>query len=241
MPVTIPLPPSKNDHHHSLNELWSFILDNPRDMHPVLARVLGYPASIWVATETPAPVRRWNGQWTELPDVEQFQPEAHLKPRFSELVLHAAEPHFRKIKTLAPITYSSFDCITIWYIHKSCSFACSFTCYSPMCDLINFHSVTWKPAHLPVLFHSESMNIDQIANWRKAGERAFTTAPCTYISDCDTIRTEILNWNQSSEFAKLWSQLKNYGFCAVWVLDGVSPVASVPVQFQPGPWTEPQL
>jgi len=52
-----------------------------------------------------------------------------------------------------------------------------------------------------------------------------------YISYCDLIRTLILDWSQSSEFAKLWKWPKNCGFSVVWCFDGVKPVATVAVQF----------
>jgi len=74
--------------------------------------------------------------------------------------------------------------------------------------------------------------------WRIEAERACRTASFTYISCCDTIRTQILNWSESSELAKLWNQPKNCVFGAVQFLDGVKPVATVPVRFQPGPGTE---
>jgi hypothetical protein len=54
-------------------------------------------------------------------------------------------------------------------------------------------------------------------------------------------RTQILNWSQSLEFAKLWNQPKNRGFGAVRFFDVVKPVATVPVRFQPGPGTEPPI
>jgi len=104
-------------------------------------------------------------------------------------------PHFRKLRTLAPIKYLSCDRITIWYIHKRCSFRCSFTSYSPICNPITIRCVALKNAKFPALFHSNSTNSERIANWRKGGERACKTASFTYISYCDTIATQIPNWS----------------------------------------------
>jgi len=53
-------------------------------------------------------------------------------------------PQFGKLRTLAAIKYSSSDRITIWYIRKRCSFACSFTTCSPLCDPINIRWVAVK-------------------------------------------------------------------------------------------------
>jgi len=91
------------------------------------------------------------------------------------------------------------------------------------------------------IFQSDAMNSDWIANWRMGGERASKTASFTYISYCDTIRTQILNWSQSCEFATMWNRPKYCGFGADRFFDGVKPVATVPVRFQPGPGTEPPL
>jgi len=46
-------------------------------------------------------------------------------------------------------------------------------------------------------------NSDRIANWRMGGEKACKTATFTYISYCDRITIQILNFSQSSEFVKL--------------------------------------
>jgi len=73
------------------------------------------------------------------------------------------------------------------------------------------------------------------------GESASKTASFTYRLYCDTISTQILNWSQRSDFAKMWNRPKNHGFGAVRIFDGVKPVATVPVQFQPGPGTEPPI
>ena len=48
------------------------------------------------------------------------------------------------------------------------------------------------------VFWSDTTNSDYIANWRMAGERASKTAPFTYISYCDMITTQILNWAPKS-------------------------------------------
>ena len=85
------------------------------------------------------------------------------------------------------------------------------------------------------------MNSDRIANWRKGGERASKTASFTYRLYCDTISTQIVNWSQRSDFAKMWNHPKNRGFRTVQFFTGVKPVAMVPVRFQPGPGTEPPI
>ena len=118
-------------------------------------------------------------------------------------------PQFRQLRTLTPINYLSADRITIWYIHERCSSACSFTACSPLCNPINIRWVRAKQDQFSALFHSNSTNIDWIANWRAGGERACKTASFTYISYCDMIRTQILNWSQSSEFGKM-------GLCCMW-------------------------
>jgi len=94
--------------------------------------------------------------------------------------------------------------------------------------------------NLPKLgpFRSDTTNSDHIADRRIGGERASKTASFTYISYCDTIKIQILNWSQSTEFAKMWNRPKNRGFGMVRFFDGVKPVATVPVRFQPGPGTE---
>jgi len=92
-----------------------------------------------------------------------------------------------------------------------------------------------------LVFRSNSPNIDLIANWRKGGERACRTVSFTYISYCDMIRTEILNWSQISEFARLRNRPKNYVFGAFRFFDEVKPVVTVPVWFQSGPGTEPPI
>ena len=156
-------------------------------------------------------------------------------------VQHTAEPYFCDLRTLPAIKYLSSDRITIRYIRKRCTFACSFTSYSPLCDPINICRVAVKWRRKLGVFRSDATNINWIAKWRIGGERACKTASFTYISYCDTIRTQIPNWSQSSESAKLWNRPKNRGFGAVQFFDAVKPNATVPVRFQPGPGYEPQI
>jgi hypothetical protein len=52
------------------------------------------------------------------------------------------------------------------------------------------------------VFDSDSTNIGRIANLKVAGERAASTAKSAYTSCRDTIRTEILNWSETSGLAK---------------------------------------
>jgi len=125
------------------------------------------------------------------------------KPKCTEHIVFWPVPQSRELRDSAPIKYFSSDHITIWYICKRYSSACSFTPFSPICDQINIRWVTPKNEQFAVWFHSNSTNINRIANWSKAGERACRTASCMYISYCGTIRTEILNWSQSSEFKKM--------------------------------------
>jgi len=197
----------------------------------VLATAPGYPARVQLGTGILALVQFWNRHGTS----------PHLQPQFFGRVLPTAERHLRQLRTFAPIKYWSSDRITLWYICKRCSFECTFTPFSPICDPIKIHPVTVKESQKLGIFHSDSMNIHRIANWRNGGETACTTASFMYISYCDTIRSQILHWSQSSKLAKLWNQLKNHGFGAVRFLEGVQPVATVPVQIQPGPWTEPRI
>jgi hypothetical protein len=62
-----------------------------------------------------------------------------------------------------------------------------------------------------------------------------------YILYCDMITTQILNWRQRSEFAKMWNHPKNPGFSAVRLFDVVKSVATDPVQLKRGPGTEPPI
>jgi hypothetical protein len=77
------------------------------------------------------------------------------------------------------------------------------------------------------------MNSDRVANWGMRGERAPKTASLTYKSYCDTITTEILNWNQSSEFAKMRLCCMIYPAKKprVYVRSGVQPRQDRAVQF----------
>ena len=112
-------------------------------------------------------------------------------------------PHFRKLRSLAPIKYLSCDRITIRYIRKWCRFRCLFTSHSQICDPITTQWVASKIAELSALFHSNSTNCDWIATWLMGGESASKTVSFTYILYCDTISTQILSWSQSTEFAKI--------------------------------------
>jgi len=125
------------------------------------------------------------------------------KPNRTEPLVFWPVPKFCQLGTLAPIKYMSSDHITIWYICGWCRFACSFSSYSPLCNPINIHCITAKHVQFSALIHSNSSNIDRIAKWRIGSGWACKTASFTYISDCDTIRTQILNWSQSSDYAKM--------------------------------------
>jgi len=65
------------------------------------------------------------------------------------------------------------------------------------------------------------MNSGLIPNWRSGGERASYTASFADISYCDTITTQIHNWSQRLEFAKMWNDPKNCRFGADWFFDWV--------------------
>ena len=104
-------------------------------------------------------------------------------------VYHTAEPHFWELRSLASIMYLSFDPIRIWYIHKRCSFGCSFVSHSVICDLINIGWVTLKNIQFMALCHSNPTNSDRIAHWIMGGERSYKTASFAYILYCYTIRT----------------------------------------------------
>jgi hypothetical protein len=128
----------------------------------------------------------------------------HLKtPNCTEPAVFWPFPKFRPLKSFVPIKYLNSDHITIWYICKRCSFACSFACSSADCDLIKIRWVTVKLSRKMGTFPSHATNIDWIAMWRIGGERTCKTASIAYISYCETIRTQILNWSQISEFAKI--------------------------------------
>jgi hypothetical protein len=112
-------------------------------------------------------------------------------------------PHFRELRTLAPIQYLSCDDIAIWYVCKRCSFRCSFCCNSPIWDPMTSHWVALKHAQFPPLFDSNSTNSDRIANWNMRGVRASSTASFNDILYGNMITTQILHWSQSCEFAKM--------------------------------------
>jgi len=59
------------------------------------------------------------------------------------------------------------------------------------------------------------------------GDSASKTASSTYISYCDTITTQILNWSQRAQFTKMWNRPKNHGFGAVRFVEGIKPVPTV--------------
>jgi len=168
-------------------------------------------------------------------------PGPDINLRFFGRVLHTAEPHIGEFNSFAPIKYLSSDRITIWYTLTVCSVGWSFTSHCPICDLINIHWVTANHPRYWPLFQSHSTNTDGIAHWRTGGGRASKTACFTYILYCETIRTPILNWGQSAESTKMWNRPKNCGFGGVRFFDGVKPVTMVPVQFYPGPGTEPSI
>jgi len=58
-----------------------------------------------------------------------------------------------------------------------------------------------------------------------------------YMSYCDMIRMQMLDWSQSCGLAKLWNWPKNRWFHAVRFIEGIKPIATVPAWFQPGPGT----
>jgi len=91
------------------------------------------------------------------------------------------------------------------------------------------------------IVRNDSTNSDWIANWGMGGGGASRTASFWYISYCDTIRTQILNWSLSLEFANLWNRPKNRGFGAIRFCDRVILMATVPRHFQPGPEIEPPI
>jgi len=169
------------------------------------------------------------------------KPESHLKPRFFGWVQHAAELRYCELRTLAPNKHLSYNYITIWYICKRYSVGCCSTSRSLIGDLMNIHWVTAKNTQLSGLFHSDSMNIDPIANCRSGGERASKTGWFTYISYCDMISTQILHRSQSSAFGNMWNPAQNPRPGAVRCFNGVKPIVMVGVQFEPRPGTEPRI
>jgi hypothetical protein len=88
-------------------------------------------------------------------------------------------------------------------MRKRCSFRCSFSSHSPICDPITMHWVALANVLFLALFPSNPTNCDRITNRATCGERASKPASFTYILYCVTITTQILNSSQSSEFAKM--------------------------------------
>jgi len=103
------------------------------------------------------------------------------QPNRTEPAVFWPLPKFHWQWNLAPIKYLSSDRITIWYIHKRCSLACSFTSYCPLWDLINICWVAVKLHQKLGDFGSDTTNIDQIAMWRIGGEWSCKTASFRYI------------------------------------------------------------
>ena len=161
--------------------------------------------------------------------------------RLFSRVVHTEEPHFCELRTLAPIHDWSSDRITIWSIRIRCISACSVTAHSPDCDPNKIRGVTTKIAQISSLFCSHSPIIHQIAKWRIAGIGACKSESCIYISYCDTIRTQLLKWSQSSEMQKMSNQPKNHGFGGVPIFDVVNSVEIVRVRLQPRRGTEPRI
>jgi len=160
----------------------------------VWAKVPANLVAVWVGTKTVASIWFGNHQGTEPPDDEQLQTQTAPKTLLFGQVSHTTEPHFCKFRTVASTRYLSSGCITIWYIHKSCSFGWSFTSFALIGSLINNHWAVAKNTQSCALFHSRSTNIDLTANWTPGGQRASRTASCTCILDCDTIKTEVHSW-----------------------------------------------
>jgi len=157
----------------------------------------------WLVLATVPNPRFGSGSGLE-PNLNRCNGFYHIKkPNRTEPTVFWLVPQIRQLPTLAPIKYLSSDHITIWYIRKRCSFACSFTSSSSICDPINIRWVAAKKRRKLGVFRSDATNIDWIAKWRIGGGRACKTASLTYISYCDMIRTQILNWSPSSEFAKM--------------------------------------
>jgi hypothetical protein len=98
-----------------------------------------------------------------------------INPQLSDQLYCTAELHFRELRTLAPITYLSSDCIATLYIHKWCSFWCSFTSRFPICDLLTISAVTVTKCWKLGVFRSDATNSHGIANWRMGGNRLLKT------------------------------------------------------------------
>jgi hypothetical protein len=142
-------------------------------------------------------------------------------PKRTDHAVFWAVPHCRKLWSSIEIKYLSCGRITIWYIRKRCSFRCAFTSNCPIRDPMTICWVALKITSFLALFHSNSMNCGRIANWRMGGERSSKTAYCTDKLYCDMISTQIPNWIQSTEFAKLrlcsmiYLAKKTAGLCPV--------------------------
>jgi len=158
----------------------------------VLALIQGYPAAVRVETGLQSPLM-CSGTPKELNSqiLSGFKPEPHAKLQFSGRVVHTAEPHSCELRPLAPIMDLSSDHITIWYIQQVCSFRCSFTFYSWICDSVYIPRVTVKNDQVLAYCHSYCMSINWGANWKSKSESALKTADITYISYL--IRSELKN------------------------------------------------
>jgi hypothetical protein len=69
------------------------------------------------------------------------------------------------------------------------------------------------------------------------GESASKTAYCTYISHCDTIRTQTLNCSQTAAFTKMLNQPKTMGSVQLGCLIGQNRLPQF--QFGSNPDLEP--
>jgi len=125
------------------------------------------------------------------------------KPNHTEPAVFWPVPQILQLPTLAQIKYLSSDSIAIWFIRKRCSFACSFTSSSTLCDPTNIRCGAVKQHRKLGVFRSDVTKIDSIAKWRIGGERACKTASFTYESYCDMIRTQMLNCSQSLKFVTM--------------------------------------
>ena len=193
---------SKNEHQLNVKDFRPCILENQGAVQRY-SSIIQLPATLLVVL---AMVPNWqfsSGSGLE-PNWNRCNGFYPIKqPNRTEPMVFWAVPHFRKLRSLAQIKYLSCDPITIWYIYKRCSFRCSFTSHSPICDPITIHWVASNITWFSVLFHSDSTNCDWISTWWMGGERASKTASFTYILYCDTISTWILNWSQSTELVKM--------------------------------------
>jgi len=165
-------------------------------------------------------------------------PEPHLKLQLFGRQWHMAECHIHELRTMSRVKYVSSDYIAIWYIRTISSFRCSFTSCSPICYPINLSSVAVKWWWQLGVFHSDSLNINRIANWTTGGAKASKTVSFAYISYCDTIRTQILNWSQSSQISKQYNWSKNCALSGVRIFAVEISSATVLIPFQPRSGTE---